>query len=123
MFQQMVFRDGEAGSQKGLTVWAEAAGAPKSSVNTMPYFAGAGLSYQGAIPGRDKDIASAGVIYGTFSRYIPHTTAETAIEANYQVNIKRWLSITPDFQYIIRPSGSSAIGNAVVLGSQLAISF
>lgn len=37
----------------------------------MPYFVGGGLSYQGVIPGRDKDIASAGIIYGTFSRYIP----------------------------------------------------
>jgi porin len=123
MFQQMVYRDGGPGSQKGLTVWGETAIAPKSSVNTMPYFVGAGLSYQGAIPGRDNDIASAGVIYGSFSRYIPSTTAETVIEANYQVTVKRWLTITPDLQYIIRPSGSSAISNALVLGAQVAISF
>ena len=60
MFQQMVYRDGAAGSQKSLTVWGETALAPKSNVNTMPYFVGGGLSYQGLIPGRDKDIASAG---------------------------------------------------------------
>ena len=63
------------------------------------------------------------MIYGTFSRYIPRTTAETVIEANYQIILKRWLSITPDLQYIIRPSGSSAIDNALVLGAQAAISF
>ena len=34
----------------------------KSNVNTMPYFVGGGLSYQGVIPGRDKDIASAGIM-------------------------------------------------------------
>jgi carbohydrate-selective porin OprB len=45
------------------------------------------------------------------------------IEANYQITVKRWLSITPDVQYIIRPSGSSAIGNALVLGTQVAITF
>ena len=123
LFQQMVYRDGDAASQKGLTVWGKAAIAPKSSVNTIPYRFGGGLSYQGAIPGRDNDIASAGVIYGSFSRDIPSTTAETVIEANYQVTVKRWLSITPDLQYIIRPSGSSAIGNALVLGTQVAISF
>jgi len=123
MFQQMVYRDGGPGSQKGLTVWGETALAPKSSVNPMPYFVGGGLSYQGAIPRRDDDIASAGVIYGTFSRYIPRTTAETVIEANYQVTLTNWLSITPDIQYVIRPSGSSAIGNALVLGTQLTISF
>ena len=123
LFQQMVYRDGGASSQKGLTVWAEAAIAPKSTVSTMPYFMGGGLSYQGAIPRRDDDIVSAGVIYGTFSRYIPHTTAETVIEANYQVTLTSWLSITPDIQYVIRPSGSSAIRNALVLGMQVAISF
>jgi porin len=122
-FQQMVYRDGDAASQKGLTVWGENAIAPKSSVNAMPYFVGAGLSYQGLIPGRDNDIASAGVIYGTFSRHIPHTTAETVIEANYQITLRRWLSITPDVQYVTRPSGSSAIGNALVLGTQVAINF
>jgi porin len=89
----------------------------------MPYFMGGGLSYQGAIPRRDDDIVSAGVIYGTFSRYIPHTTAETVIEANYQVTLTSWLSITPDIQYVIRPSGSSAIKNALVLGAQVQIVF
>jgi porin len=106
-----------------LTVWGSAIVAPKSIVNTMPYFVGAGLSYQGAIPRRDDDIASAGVIYGTFSRYIPRATAETVIELNYQVTLTNWLSITPDIQYVIRPSGSSAIKNAVVLGTQVAIVF
>ena len=89
----------------------------------MPYFIGGGLSYQGVIPGRDDDIASAGVIYGTFSRYIPRTTAETVIEANYQITLTSWLSITPDIQYVIRPSGSSAIKNALVLGAQVADCF
>ncbi len=123
LLQQRIYRDGDGSSQKGLTVWAETAIAPKSNVNTMPYFGGVGLSYQGAIPGRDNDIASAGVIYGALSRYLPRTTAETVIEANYQINLKRWLSITPDLQYIIRPSGSSAIGDALVFGAQVAISF
>ena len=123
MFQQMVYRDGGAGSQKGLTIWGETALAPKSIVSTMPYFVGGGVSYQGAIPRRDDDIASAGVIYGSFSRYIPRTTAETVIEANYQVSLTSWLSITPDVQYVIRPSGSSAIKNALVLGTQVAIIF
>jgi porin len=123
MFQQMVYRDGGTGSQKGLTVWWETALAPKSTVSTMPYFVGGGLSYQGIIPRRDDDVASAAVICGTFSRYIPRTTAETVIEVNYQITLNRWLSITPDIQYVIKPSGSSAIKNALVLGTQVAIVF
>ena len=123
MFQQMVYRDGGAGSQKGLTVWGEAAVAPRSIVSFMPYFIGGGLSYQGALPRRDNDITSVGVIYGSFSRYIPRTTAETVIEANYQVTLSNWLSITPDLQYVIKPNGSSAIKNALVLGAQVQIVF
>lgn len=123
MFQQMVYRDGGAGSQKGLTVWGEAAVAARSIVSFMPYFIGGGLSYQGAIPRRDNDIASVGVIYGSFSHYIPRTTAETVIEANYQVTLTNWLSITPDLQYVIKPNGSSAIKNALVLGAQVQIVF
>lgn len=123
MFQQMVYRDGGAGSQKGLTVWWETALAPKSTVSSLPYFVGGGLSYQGIIPRRDNDIASAAVIYGSFSRYIPRTTAETVIEMNYQITVNGWLSITPDLQYVIRPGGSSAIKNALVLGAQVAIVF
>jgi len=123
MFQQMIYRDGEAGSQKGLTIWGEAAVAPRAIVSYMPYFVGAGLSYQGAIPRRDDDIAAVGVIYGTFSRYIPRTTAETVFEANYQVTLTNWLSITPDLQYVSRPNGSSAIKNALVLGAQVQIVF
>jgi carbohydrate-selective porin OprB len=45
------------------------------------------------------------------------------IELNYQITLNRWLSITPDMQYVIRPSGSSANKNAFVLGTQLAIVF
>jgi porin len=123
IFQQMIYRDGAAGSQKGLTVWGETALAPRSIVSVMPYFIGGGLSYQGAIPRRDEDIASVGVIYGSFSRYIPRTTAETVIEANYQVNLTNWLSIMPDIQYVLRPNGSSAIKNALVLGAQVQIVF
>ena len=123
LFQQMLYRDGDAESRKGLTVWGEIAIAPKSSVNTMPYFLGTGVSYQGLIPARDDDIASLGFIHGTISRYIPHTSAETVIEANYQITLKRWLSITPDLQYVIGQNGSSAVSNALILGTQLAINF
>jgi porin len=123
LFQQMVYRDGGADSQKGLTVWGEAAFSPKPSVSTMPYFVGAGMSYMGLIPGRGQDIASFGVICGTFSGYIPSTSAETVLEVNYQVAVTSWLSVTPDVQYVIKPGGSSGIPNAFVIGAQLAVTF
>lgn len=123
LFQQMVYRNGKPGSRKGLTVWGEAAISPRPSVSSIPYFLGGGLSYQGVIPSREEDVASLGVIYGSFSGYIPHTSGETAIEANYRIAVTPWLSIMPDVQYIVKPSGNSNIQNAVVLGAQLEVTF
>ncbi len=123
MFQQMVYRDGGPGSWRGLTVWAEVAVSPNPSASAMPYFLGGGISYQGLIPGRGKDIASLGGISGTFSHHIPSTSAETVIEVSYQAALIPGLSITPDVQYVIKPSGNSRIKNAVVIGAQLAVTF
>jgi porin len=89
-FQQMVHRDGNSDSHEGMTIWAETAISPKASVNKIPYLAGAGLSYEGLFHNRASDILSVGVISGVLSRFIPSTTAETAIEINYQVTLKRW---------------------------------
>ena len=123
MGQQMVYRDGGPGSQRGLTVWAEAVGAPKASVNSLPLFMGAGMSYQGLFRGRDRDIVSVGAIRGVFSRYVPHATAETVLEANYRIAVTGGVSFTPDLQYVMRPSGTGQFGNALVLGVQLDIEF
>jgi porin len=123
-FQQMVHRVADSDSHKGVTVWAETAIAPKASVNKIPYLVAAGLSCEGLIPRRRSgDIISVGVISGIFSRHIPRTTAETVIEMNYQITLRRWFSVTPDLQYVIRPSGTSSIGNAFVLGAQTTIVF
>jgi carbohydrate-selective porin OprB len=54
---------------------------------------------------------------------VVQATAETAIEINYQITFKKWFSITPDLQYVIRPAGSTAIGNAFLLGAQTSIVF
>jgi porin len=123
MFQQMVWRDGGPGTRRGMTAWAEAALSPKPSVSSMPYFLGGGLSFQGLIPCRSSDIVSMGVTYGSFSADIPHSSSEMVIEADYAVALTPWLVITPDIQYVINPSGSSNVRNALVLGAQLAVTF
>ena len=114
-FQQMVHRDGGADSHQGMTVWAVTGISPKASINTIPYLLGTGLSDEGLFHRRGSDIVSAGVISGILSRFIPQSTAETAIEINYQITFTRWFSITPDLQYVIRPGGRADVGNAFVL--------
>jgi porin len=123
MFQQMIHREGGPGSVRGLTVWGEVTGASRSSVSPLPLLVGGGLSYQGLIPGRGGDIASLGAIHGRLSRELPGLSAETVIEANYQIALTGGISITPDLQYVVRPAGDRSIKNALLLGAQVTISF
>jgi len=86
-------------------------------------FAGADLSYQGLLPGSADDVASAAIIYRSFSRDLPRTSAETLTKLIYEFALFRWLSITPALQYVVRPSGDRTIRNALVLGTGLSVSF
>jgi porin len=45
------------------------------------------------------------------------------LEWTYQMALAPWLTLQPDVQYIIQPSGMSDIPNALVIGMQLAINF
>jgi carbohydrate-selective porin OprB len=63
----------------------------------------AGFVYRGLIPGRDNDIAGAGVAWAKLSQ--DGTSQETAVEVFYKASLHSWLSIQPDLQYIASPSG------------------
>jgi len=135
LMDQMIYRDGGAGSQRGLTPFVSLLFAPRSSVNTMPFFANGGLVYQGLFPSRPHDTAAFGAAYGAFSRQLARSQRdarsagsgagvqqyEVALELTYIVQVTRWLQVQPDLQYIINPGGTGKIPNALVLGFQLAL--
>ncbi len=104
----------------------------------FPFFANGGLVYQGLIPGRERDTAAVGVIYGQFSdqlkrsqrldRDVNGSTSgvqqyELVLEWTYIIQVARWLQFQPDFQYIIKPGGTGKIPDAFVGGFQMAINF
>ena len=95
MGEQMVFRDGGPGSAKGLSFFGALIYAPRASTNPLRWF----------------------------SRYLPGQTYELVLEWTYAVAVRRRLTIQPDIQYVINPGGVSSVGNALVLGAQLAIEF
>ncbi len=121
--EQMVYREGGAGSDQGLSLFGAFIYAPQQRINPLPYFASAGASYRGLVPGRDKDTAGFALYYGGFSRDLPGQTYELVLEWTYAIAVARWLTVQPDFQYVINPGGRSSVGNAVVVGAQLAIEF
>lgn len=122
MGQEMVYQPDGPNTTRGLTVWGSWTYNAKQLVSFVPLFWGAGASYQGLVPGRDNDIVSAGWIYGGLSSFIPGASAEQVLEANYRWLYRRYLIITPDFQYIWNPGGYSKPGLAVV-GVQVSLTF
>ena len=42
---------------------------------------------------------------------------------NPDAQITRWLNVQPDLQYIINPGGNQDLGNALVLGGRVALTF
>jgi porin len=122
LVDQMVYREGDSQNTQGLTPFAAVTFAP-SNRNTFPWFLSAGFVYQGLIPGRDNDTAAFGLAYGKFSKYLSGQHYEMVLEWTYEVAIAPWLTLQPDMQYIIKPSGMSHIANALVGGMQIAINF
>jgi porin len=123
--EQMVYREGESEKERtqGLTLFGGLIYAPRERVNTMPYFVSAGASYRGLVPRRDEDTAVFALYYGGFSRHLPGQTYEMTLEWTYVINVAPWLSVHPDVQYVIQPSGRATIPNALVVGAQFWLTF
>ena len=120
--QQMLYRPGGPGTSQGLTVWGAWEYSSKQLVSSMPLFGGVGASYEGLIKQRKQDIVSVGWIYGKTSQYIVNGSSAKLWEVNYQWVPRRYLTIIPDFQYILNPTGVTA-ANAAVFGVQMNLTF
>jgi porin len=89
----------------------------------------AALTYTGVIPGRSIDELGLGATYAHFSNgAATRDDFELAIETFYRIRFTQFVSLKPDLQYIIHPSGSGEIGqpdrnNALVGSLRLEISF
>jgi porin len=139
---QMLYRVPGTDDQ-GLSAFARAGGAPNDR-NLINFYADGGLVYQGLIPGRPNDKVGAATafarvgnnargldadtgLYGNF--YFPVRSSETMIELMYQAQLKQWLMVQPDLQYIVNPGGGvlnpdgTFRKNAWVIGVRSLINF
>jgi porin len=121
--QQMIYRYGGPGSDIGLTPWLSIAYTPQQSINQVPLLVMAGAVYHGLLPGRSDDNTAVGFYYGKLSTSLPSGAGEKVGELDYTWWATPWLSLTPDLQYVLNPSGGSSSGNAVVVGAQCQILF
>ena len=120
--QETVYQPDGPKSSRGLTIWGSWAYNAKPLISPIPLFWGAGGCYQGPFKRRAGDSACIGWIYGQASSYISSATAEQVLEVNYHWLSRKFLTLTPDFQYIWNPGGHSAPG-VTVAGVQVAVTF
>lgn len=133
---------GEKG--QGIGVFGRVMGAP-SDRNLINFFANAGATYKGPIPGRGDDSLGLALAYARIgdsaSRldtstqfysggWVPVRRNETVLELTYQAQVTPWLSLQPDFQYIFNPGGGlissttgKRIGDAAVFGLRTTVLF
>ncbi len=119
LMDQMIYSEGGAGSDEGLTPFATFTLAPSNDINTFPFFFSTGMVYEGLFPSRDTDTTSFGFSYGNVSKELIGQDFEVLMELTYIFNITPWLSVQPDIQYVIHPGGSSETSNALVIGFAL----
>ena len=141
---QLVWRKPGAKDQ-GVAVFARAQGAPGDR-NLVNVYLEAGVSWKGALPGREEDTAGLGFGYarisdtarksdadisrlGPFARSLRNN--ESVLELTYQMQIAPWLQLQPVAQYLFNLNGGvqnpaqpgKRLGDAVVLGLRTEITF
>lgn len=107
----------EAGSKnQGLNGYLRY-GVADATLNQFASYVGAGLVYTGLFDGRDEDQAGIAVaMAGNGATYkaatATATDSETNIELTYRFQVKPWLAIQPDLQYVIDPGADNSNANA-----------
>ena len=119
-----------ADAEQGLNFFTRGGTALPEDRNLVTGYLEAGLTYKGLLPGRDSDTLGCACTCTCISRDARGDAGEaltshheTVLEASYQAAITDWLTVQPDFQYIIRPGATGRLPNATVIGARFTLSF
>jgi porin len=129
--EQTLYRERQD-AQQGLTTFA-GYGVAERNVNRIDYSLTAGLRYEGLLPGRDEDVLALGFARAHASakyRQVlslesgkPATSAETAVELTYRMQLQPWFALQPVIQRIARPGFGAASATAWIAGLRTEIAF
>jgi porin len=114
-------------TDKGLGAFTHIGLSPQNS-SFINFYIDGGLTYKGLISSRDNDVLGIAVGYGHLknnpqdNKGGSNPNYEMLLETTYQIELATWLSLQPDLQYVIHPSGTN-IPNALVLGARTTLSF
>jgi porin len=127
---QEVLRWGDAKKHQHLGAFGALVVTPDWNANPLPVFFDSGLVLYGPWSRRPRDFVGVAVAYG---RYQGDRTAiaglvglqtrdfEMTVEWTYGLKLVAGLTLQPDLQYVIHPSGTGAIANALVIGLNIII--
>ena len=106
-------------NDQGLGAFFQVAQAAQDR-NLNPWYFGGGIRYKGLIPERDEDVLGFGVAmayFGSSYRALTPGTeqSERTFELSYRALISPWLTLTPDLQYVLDPSGNPELEDALIL--------
>ena len=125
-FDQLAWREGPADEQ-GLGLFFRW-GWRDEELNRTDEFWSGGAQYQGLIPHRNDDVLGFGMYAQLGSdRYKYYTShdfrGELGYELYYKIQLTPWLTLTPDFQYIVDAGGHHSDRDAVVVGLRMRVIF
>ena len=144
VMDQLLWQHGN-GADKGIGLFGRIVGT-RGDRNLVSLYVEGGLTWKGMLPGRPDDSLGMAVGYTQISgrarqldrdtaffsgETYPVRDAETVIELTYQAPVTPWLSLQPDAQYVIHPSGGvpdpddavRLIGDEAVFGLRATIAF
>jgi carbohydrate-selective porin OprB len=120
----MLFRESRGGENlpaQGLRMFSLVSVAPPDN-NPYPLYAHGGLSYEGAIPTRDKDKAMVGFGFAPYQQ-AAEASHSVFLEAGYRARINGFTWVQPFVQYIVQPSGTTTVANAAIFGIYMGMDF
>ena len=120
----------EAGEDQGLSGFLRF-GIADEAFNPIGRYLGGGLVYSGPLSGRDQD--RIGLAVGVVEFGSPYRAAQESVgasvgprevnlELTYRAPINAWLTLQPDVQFVLDPSGDPDLPNAVTLGLRFEVS-
>jgi porin len=137
-----IYRTADGG---GLSGFARIGAGSPNDRNLVNFYADAGLTYKGLIPGRGDDTAGIAFAYVrignnargldqdvqafTANPFFPVRDHEAVLELSYQIQVTPWMTLQPDFQRIFHPGGNvlnadgSPRNDALVLGLRSTLTF
>jgi len=99
-------------------------------VNPIGGYVGGGLTLTAPFPSRAHDMVGLAVAAARNGSHFERAqmtagipaAGETTVELTYLAQMGSWLSVQPDAQYVIHPSGTRLLRNATALGLRVALS-